>query len=161
MQKKKKWDSPNKSRIRKQVTDGIKHYLCDYPNEDLRRTTSSLIKRITGRLFESPESPLYALVRHRRELPEASALRNRVADSRLTWAARGLLVFMLSHDDSVVFTIAALATHGPDTDIESLLSELESVGYIAELDYEGERGFIVTRKEATPADRAGTDIKES
>ena len=55
-----------------------------------------------------------------------------VQDGRLSWAARGMLVYLLSLPEDLYYTAQELADNSPDgADLmRSLLRELEAVGYL-------------------------------
>lgn len=87
-------------------------------------------------------------------------IRNAVLrDERLSWKARGLLGFLLSHSDNG-FTVDAdrLAMRGPDgrSAVLAGLKELEVAGYLVRTKHQGDRGLWATEVEVfdhvTPVD---------
>jgi|Laugrefa1bdmlbdn_1035148.scaffolds.fasta_scaffold00122_22 hypothetical protein len=65
-----------------------------------------------------------------------------IRDQRLTWKARGLLVFLLSQPDNWRTTTAGLTVHGVDgrDSIRAGLKELELAGYLTRRTWQDERG---------------------
>jgi hypothetical protein len=65
-----------------------------------------------------------------------------IEDKRLTWKARGLLVFLLSKPDHWRTTSAYLASQSPEGvhAVRSGLSQLEQAGYIRRIRKQNSRG---------------------
>ncbi len=65
-----------------------------------------------------------------------------IRDTRLSWAARGILIYLLSMPDNWRTSADRLATCGPNgrTYIQSALTELEAVGYVRRKKTQDERG---------------------
>jgi hypothetical protein len=84
-------------------------------------------------------------IRNLRVLPHASftVVRNTAArDQALSFRARGLLVWMLSHETGWLITAAAMIAAGPDgrDSIRSALRELEQANYIRRTRYRRAQG---------------------
>lgn len=70
-----------------------------------------------------------------------------IEDKRLTWKARGMLIFLLSKPDNWRTTMAWLASQSPgglDT-VRSGMKELETAGYIKRLKRQDDRGLWSTQ----------------
>ena len=85
-------------------------------------------------------------IRNLRVLPHASftVVRNTAArDRALTFRARGLLVWMLSHESGRLITAAAMIDAGPDGrgEVRAALRELEQADYIRRTRYRGAKGL--------------------
>ena len=85
-------------------------------------------------------------IRNLRVLPHASftVVRNTAArDRALTFRARGLLVWMLSHQSGRLITAAAMIDAGPDGrgEVRAALRELEQADYIRRTRYRGAKGL--------------------
>jgi hypothetical protein len=85
-------------------------------------------------------------IRNLRVLPHASftVVRNTAArDQALTFRARGLLVWMLSHESGRLITAAAMIDSGPDGrgEVRAALRELEQANYIRRTRYRGAKGL--------------------
>jgi hypothetical protein len=85
-------------------------------------------------------------IRNLRVLPHASftVVRNTAArDQALTFRARGLLVWMLSHESGRLITAAAMIDAGPDgrDSVRAALRELEQTDYIRRIRYRGAQGL--------------------
>lgn len=85
-------------------------------------------------------------IRNLRVLPHASftVVRNTAArDQALTFRARGLLVWMLSHESGRLITAAAMIDAGPDgrDSVRAALRELEQADYIRRIRYRGAQGL--------------------
>jgi hypothetical protein len=85
-------------------------------------------------------------IRNLRVLPHASftVVRNTAArDQALTFRARGLLVWMLSHESGRLITAAAMIDAGPDGrgEVRAGLRELEDANYIRRTRYRGAKGL--------------------
>ena len=85
-------------------------------------------------------------IRNLRVLPHASftVVRNSAArDETLTFRARGLLVWMLSHESGRLITAAAMIDAGPDgrDSVRAALRELEQADYIRRIRYRGAQGL--------------------
>jgi hypothetical protein len=85
-------------------------------------------------------------IRNLRVLPHASftVVRNTAArDQALTFRARGLLVWMLSHEHGRLITAAAMIDAGPDGrgEVRAALRELEDANYIRRTRYRGAKGL--------------------
>ena len=85
-------------------------------------------------------------IRNLRVLPHASftVVRNTAArDQALTFRARGLLVWMLSHESGRLITAAAMIDAGPDGrgEVRAALRELEQANYIRRTRYRGAKGL--------------------
>jgi helix-turn-helix protein len=67
-------------------------------------------------------------------------------DQRLSWKARGLMAYLLSHLDGWQADAETLAQQGPDgrTTILSALKELQTAGYIERRKHQVERGRWTT-----------------
>lgn len=84
-------------------------------------------------------------IRNLRVLPHASftVVRNTAArDQALSFRARGLLVWMLSHESGRLITAAAMIDAGPDgrDNVQAALRELETTNYIRRIRYRGPKG---------------------
>lgn len=65
--------------------------------------------------------------------PNFTSLNNKaIQDDRLSWKARGLLVYLLSQSKQWTFCVNELVKHSPDgkTSLQSGLKELEKYGYL-------------------------------
>jgi hypothetical protein len=85
-------------------------------------------------------------IRNLRVLPHASftVVRNTAArDQALTFRARGLLVWMLSHESGRLITAAAMIDAGLDGrgEVRAALRELEDANYIRRTRYRGAKGL--------------------
>lgn len=85
-------------------------------------------------------------IRNLRVLPHASftVIRNTAArDQALSFKARGLLVWMLSHETGWLITAAAMISAGPDgrDSVRAALRELEQAHYIRRIRYRGAQGL--------------------
>ena len=85
-------------------------------------------------------------IRNLRVLPHASftVVRNTAArDQALTFRARGLLVWMLSHESGRLITAAAMINAWPDgrDSVRAALRELEQADYIRRIRYRGAQGL--------------------
>lgn len=67
-------------------------------------------------------------------------------DSRLSWKARGLLAYMLTHTTDWSFSGERLTREGPDgkTAVLSAMTELESAGYLRRTKHRNKRGHVTT-----------------
>lgn len=65
-----------------------------------------------------------------------------IRDIRLSWKARGLLLFMLSLPDAWDYSVTGLESLAPDgrDSIRAALKELEKYGYLTRTRRRGERG---------------------
>lgn len=85
-------------------------------------------------------------IRNLRVLPRAgfTVVRNEAArDKTISFRARGLLVWMLSHESGRLITAAAMIDAGPDgrDSVRAALRELEQADYIRRIRYRGAQGL--------------------
>lgn len=81
-----------------------------------------------------------------------------IRDGRLSWKARGLLLFMLSLPEDWDYSVKGLEKFGPDRRdaIRAALLELEKCGYLSRNQKRGERGkfskvdYVVVENPASP-----------
>lgn len=75
---------------------------------------------------------LNSLKKHRKANPFLQIDRAIINDSRLSWKAKGLLMYLLDQSDSWQFYQAEICSHGPDgrSSVASGLKELEQCGYL-------------------------------
>lgn len=83
------------------------------------------------------------IVRSKRPSTHFTVLANDVIrDRRLSWRARGILIYLLSQPDNWKTTAAHLSSVGQEgrDSIRNALAELETVGYLTRQKHQDERG---------------------
>lgn len=107
-----------------------------------------------------------AEIRNVRVLPRANYTtvpNAAVRDLELTFRARGLLVWMLSHESGRTITAATIIDAGPDgrDNVQAALRELEEANYITRIKYRTTYGHWAHRLTVTDTPGSFTNEQET
>ena len=105
-------------------------------------------------------------IRNARELPRANYTtvpNAAVRDVELSFRARGLLVWMLSHENGRTITAATIIDAGPDgrDNVQAALRELEEAKYIERIKYRSTHGHWAHRLTVTDTPGSFTNKQET